>query len=79
MHFQLARGAALVALVLLKHGENKPFLELAYGFRVEDIALVHLHDEGFKLILHSVSLSFGRSCQLLDRSGYDVPEIALAD
>jgi hypothetical protein len=57
VHVQFARGAALVALVLLQHGQDELLLELANRFRVENIAFVHLHDEGFELILHGISLS----------------------
>jgi len=57
VHAQFARGAALVALILLQHCQDEALLEFAHGFRIEDIAFVHLHDEGFELISHGV-LSF---------------------
>jgi hypothetical protein len=57
MHSELAGGAALIAFVFLQHGENESFLEFANSLRVEDVALVHLHDECFELVSHVVSLS----------------------
>src|ERR1700683_933113 len=57
MHSQLARSAALVAFIFLKHGEDKPLLELAHALGIEDVAFVHLQDECFQLIFHdSLSL-----------------------
>ena len=56
VHAQLARGAALVSLVLLKHRSDEAAFELAHCFRVEDIALVHLLYECFQLIFHGISL-----------------------
>jgi len=57
VHIQFARGAALIALILLQNSQNKFLFKLANRFRVENIALVHLHDKGFELILHGISLS----------------------
>ena len=57
MHAELAGGLALVAVILLEHGEDEPFFEFAYRLGVEDSALVHLQDECFQLILHDVPLS----------------------
>ena len=37
--------------------KNEFLFEFTNGFRVKNIALVHLHDQGFKLISHGVSLS----------------------
>jgi len=50
VHAQLARGAALVAAVLLEHGEQKALFEFADGFRIEDAGLVHLLNERFELV-----------------------------
>jgi hypothetical protein len=47
VHAQLARGAALVAFVLLQYGEDETFLELADTFRIKNIAAIHLQNEGF--------------------------------
>ena len=57
VHAEFARGPALISSVLLQHGEDKPFLEFAYGLGVKNIALVHLKDKGFELIFHGISLS----------------------
>ena len=57
VHAQLARGAALVAFVFLKHGQDKALFKLTNGLGVQNIAFVHLHDERFELIFHSLSLS----------------------
>ena len=57
MHIQLARGPALVAVVLLQYGQNEALLELAHRFGVQNVALVHLHNQCFKLISHGISLS----------------------
>src|SRR5581483_11714719 len=57
VHTQFARGAALVALVLFKDGENEFLFEFPYGFRIKNVALVHLQDKSFQLIFHGVSLS----------------------
>ena len=56
VHFELAGGPALVAFVFLEHSEDKSFLEFTDGFRVQNVALVHLHDERFQLICHGGSL-----------------------
>jgi hypothetical protein len=47
VHAQLARGAALVALVFLEHGEDEAFLELTHTLCIKDVAFVHLQDECF--------------------------------
>jgi hypothetical protein len=57
VHAELARGSALIPLVLLEYGQDKPLLEFAYGLGIENVAFVHLHDEGFELISHG-HLSF---------------------
>jgi hypothetical protein len=57
VHAEFARGAALVTLIFLEHREDEALLEFAYCFGVKNVALVHLHDEGFKLIFHG-DLSF---------------------
>ena len=57
MHSQFPGRPALVSFVLLQDGENEFLLEFTNGFRIKDVALVHLHDQGFKLISHGVSLS----------------------
>src|SRR5205823_11668908 len=57
VHSQFAGRAALVALVLLKAGEDKPLLEFADALGVKNIALVHLQNECFQLIFHLISLS----------------------
>src|SRR5712671_5199616 len=57
MHSKLARGSALVALILLKNGEDEALLEFAHTFGVKDVALVHLQNECFQLIFHGGSLS----------------------
>jgi hypothetical protein len=57
MHSKLARGSALVALILLKNGEDKALLKFAHAFGVKDVAFVHLQDECFQLIFHGRSLS----------------------
>ncbi len=56
VHAELARGLALIPIVLLQNGDNKSFLELPDGFRVQDAAFVHLQYQSFKLVLHSASL-----------------------
>src|SRR5262249_10095410 len=57
VHAQLTCSSALIAVVLLQDGHNKSLLELAHCFRIEDVAFIHLHDEGFELISHGISLS----------------------
>src|ERR1700734_1781388 len=57
VHVELARGAALVAFILLQDGEDKPLLELSHALGIKNIASVHLQDERFQLIFHdSLSL-----------------------
>lgn len=57
VHSQFAGGPALVALVFLKHGQDKAFLELTHAFGIKNIASVHLQDECFQLIFHDAFLS----------------------
>jgi hypothetical protein len=57
MHAQLAGSAALVALVFLKDGQNKAFLEFPHTLGIKNIAPVHLQDECFQLIFHDAVLS----------------------
>ncbi len=57
VHVQLAGGTALVALVLLQDGQDEPLLKLTHCLGIKNVALVHLHDEGFELIFHG-GLSF---------------------
>src|SRR5580704_253415 len=69
VHAEFARGTALVPLIFLQHRQNELLLEFAHGFRIKDVAAVHLHDECFELISHGISLSARRiaclkSCQL---------------
>lgn len=52
VHAELARGLALIPIILLQDCQDETFLELANGFRIKDTAVVHLQDEGFQLILH---------------------------
>ena len=47
MHAEFTGSTALVALVFLENGEDEALFEFADGLGVKDIALVHLHDEGF--------------------------------
>lgn len=58
VHAEFAGGAALVALVFLKDGEDKALLEFPYTLGIQDVALVHLQDECFQLIFHDVSLRY---------------------
>lgn len=60
MHAQFTGGAALVAFVFLEDRENEAFFKFTDGLGIKDVALVHLHDEGFELILHGLSLSLLR-------------------
>jgi hypothetical protein len=57
VHAKFARGATLVALVLLQDGENKLLFEFAHRLGIKNITPVHLHDKGFELISHGISLS----------------------
>jgi hypothetical protein len=57
VHAELTGCPALVTFVFLKHSKDESLLEFANSLRVEDVALVHLHDEGFELISHGISLS----------------------
>jgi hypothetical protein len=57
VHTKLARGAALVSFVFLKYRQDKALLEFAHRLRVQNIAFVHLHNQGFQLISHGISLS----------------------
>src|SRR5260370_18027348 len=56
VHSKLAGGAALVALVLFKHGGYEASLEFAHCLGIKDVALVHLLYECFQLIFHGISL-----------------------
>jgi len=47
MHAEFAGGAALVAFIFLENGEDEALFEFADCLRIKDVALVHLHDEGF--------------------------------
>lgn len=47
VHAQFAGGAALVALVFLKHGEDESFFEFAHTLRIKDVAPVHLQNQCF--------------------------------
>jgi len=57
VHAQFSRSFALVAPVLLEHGDDEPLLEFADCLRIENVAAVHLKNERFQLIFHVV-LSF---------------------
>lgn len=52
VHAQLAGGLALVAAILLEHGHNETLFEFTNGFRIKDVAFVHLQDECFQLVFH---------------------------
>lgn len=56
MHPQFSRGTALVAFILLQHGQDEALFELAHRLGVQNVALVHLHYERFQLIFHGISL-----------------------
>src|SRR4029077_10036806 len=57
VHAEFAGGSALVALVLLTHGQDEAFLDLAHTLGIKNIAAVHLQDQRFQLIFHDGSLS----------------------
>src|SRR5580658_7377067 len=57
VHVELARGAALVAFILLQDGEDKPLLEFSHAFGIKNVTSIHLQDERFQLIFHDRSLS----------------------
>ena len=57
VHPEFARSAALVASVFLEDGQYKALLEFTYRLGIKNVALVHLHNEGFELIFHG-GLSF---------------------
>lgn len=57
MHAQFAGGAALVAFVFREHGQDEALLELAHGFGIKNVAVMHLQDEGFELVFHKGYLS----------------------
>jgi len=42
MHSKLTSRTALVPLILLKNRQNEAFFEFTNGFRVKNVALVHL-------------------------------------
>ncbi len=52
VHAQFAGGLALVAAILLEHGHNETLFEFTNGFRIKDVAFVHLQDECFQLVFH---------------------------
>jgi hypothetical protein len=52
VHAQDPRGLALIAVVFLEHGDDETFLELPHCLGVENVAFVHLQDQGFQLIFH---------------------------
>jgi hypothetical protein len=56
VHAELARGFALVSFILFKHGYDKALFEFPDGFRVENIAFIHLKDECFELIFQLLPL-----------------------
>jgi hypothetical protein len=60
VHAKLARGAALVAFVLLQNSQDKFLFEFAHSFGVKNVTPVHLHNKGFELISHGISLSAQR-------------------
>ena len=60
VHAQLARGAALVAFVLLQNRQNEFLFEFAHRFGIKNITPVHLHNKCFELISHGISLSARR-------------------
>jgi hypothetical protein len=57
VHSQFACGAALVAFVFLKNGQDKAFLELAHSLGIKNVASVHLQNQCFQLVFHDGSLS----------------------
>ena len=52
VHPEFTSGAALVASVFLEDGQYKALLEFTYRLGIKNVALVHLHYEGFELIFH---------------------------
>jgi hypothetical protein len=58
VHSKLASGAALISLIFLEHRQDEPLLEFTHGLGIQNVAFVHLHNKGFELISHGVSLSF---------------------
>ena len=57
VHAKLARGAALVPLVLLEHSRNEGALKFAHSFRVENVAAIHVLYECFQLVFHGFLFS----------------------
>lgn len=57
MHTEVFSCAALIALIFLQNRQNESFLKLANSLGIEDVALIHLHNECFELISHSLPLS----------------------
>ena len=57
VHAQLSGGAALIALVLLKHGSDEALLKLAHRLGVKNVAAVHVLYERQKLIFHKYLFS----------------------
>jgi hypothetical protein len=64
VHPEYAGSFALIAVIFLKYGDDEPLLEFPYGFGIQDVASVHLHDQSFELILHDGS-PFGNSARSL--------------
>ena len=50
----------MVAFIFLEDCEDEAFFKFTDRLGIKDVALVHLHDEGFELILHGLSLSLLR-------------------
>src|SRR5215469_1370495 len=59
VHAKLPRGAALIALVFLEHGDDEAALEFAHCFRIENVAAIHLQYQCFQLVLHGISRFLG--------------------
>ena len=64
MHAEQARGAALIAFVLLEYSRDKAPLEFADGLGIENVASIHLLYECFQLIFHRISLFVGQTACL---------------
>jgi len=66
VHSQLARGAALVALVFIEHCKNEALLKLAHGLGIKNIAAMHLQDERLKLVFQRYTfLSLARRMSIM--------------
>src|SRR5215467_26369 len=55
----LARPAALIAFVFLEDSDDEAALEFAHGFRIENVAAIHLQHQCFELVLHGISRFLG--------------------